>query len=876
MTTFKKNKTEKNSEASLEKKRTRSYNMIFIAISLAILGSLGLTFIIQMDLHPGWEFNIGDYPAEANYLLASNKDILCYSDSYGYDAPQKLNPDPQWGGVFLLNRITGVPKAQRTDFGGPIKYASEIIDVDGDGTNDFLIDVATVGDEWVPEENGRNYDLDIIENGFTNKIISGKDLTDVGGVNTFSKQEIFDVVALDNLTDFKEDLICLEKHNVSGDRFESSYLMYLRSYFINGTMVKNLTLNPGADIGHDSNDSPLPKIELFKHNGINQLLFANETFFVLYNLTSPDFLENVIYEYNFTDSNNPLNNFEIIEDLDGDGTREIILVNQTGDKSSQVCILNGSSGEKLYNFSQSFIDNFRAAYITEIGNSVSGTYVAFDFHTYEDSLNTKIYKLTQSEGNSVYNRTYKEQYMLNSLTITVLRGDLNADNINEIAFYNIEPSTTMATDYVYVYDFVNNLLISRLDLNTEIRYINSIDDFDGDDKADLLLQRWGAITAAASSDPQPMFLSSAFPLGLGLPTFILLIVFLIISALLLIVFVRKFRFSMEPLKEKVRAGFKEKKITIFTITISVVLIVMVFIFFLSMLNVTKSTLIMGTWATEMSVYTILVMIIWFGLLTLTAAVYNMFSPYFAYFFIRLRDLLFKTSKAYDNEIIILDLKGRTKLGLVSKIKRVLVPLFLSLSIGFYVYNNIAPLFGYKTNLEGVTGDAFGRFLGGYMFYCILPLILSFLIFGFFNAGNYLLDDAGIVYIREPTKYRKPSDVEPISYWTQSIVKGFAGLSALVTFFQFIIGLDMGSVITGQGGIVDLIIPFLLGIIFYGLPFLTGFSYILLAQELMDFSTNYNSKRLYKIMDKKYDTRPREIKVPPSAPDEVSESEQTGF
>jgi hypothetical protein len=257
------------------------------------------------------------------------------------------------------------------------------------------------------------------------------------------------------------------------------------------------------------------------------------------------------------------------------------------------------------------------------------------------------------------------------------------------------------------------------------------------------------------------------------------------------------------------------------------------------------------------------MVVWFGLLTLRAAIYNLFAPYFAYIFIKLRALFFKVSRAYTNEFYVMDLKERKKLGTFSKLKRVIVPLLLSLAIGFFAYNYLAPFFGYNTTFATFSISEFGSFIVGYMLLCILPLILSFLAFSFFNSGNYLLDDAGIVYYREPKRYRKPADVEPVSIWAQSLVKGAAGISTLITFIEFAITLDVQTMIS-QSGEGMLLLMVILLIIFWGLPFITGFAYILLAEELMDFSTEYNNKRLYKLMEKGgIDATPRKITIEPS-------------
>ena len=47
--------------------------------------------------------------------------------------------------------------------------------------------------------------------------------------------------------------------------------------------------------------------------------------------------------------------------------------------------------------------------------------------------------------------------------------------------------------------------------------------------------------------------------------------------------------------------------------------------------------------------------------------------------------------------------------------------------------------------------------------------------------------------------------------------------------------------------------------FWGNPFITSFSYILLAEEVMELSINTNVNKFYKIMEKKgYDVNPRNL------------------
>ena len=140
------------------------------------------------------------------------------------------------------------------------------------------------------------------------------------------------------------------------------------------------------------------------------------------------------------------------------------------------------------------------------------------------------------------------------------------------------------------------------------------------------------------------------------------------------------------------------------------------------------------------------------------------------------------------------------------------------------------------------------------------MILSFIIFSFLIAGNYLLDDAGIAFYRESNKYRIPGDIEPISIWAQSLIKGIAGISALLAFAGFFLTVDFSGFFSLEEGIIFFIFGvFLVFVMFWANPFITAFSYMLLAQDVMELSHDKNVAKLYKIMEKKgYDTKPRDL------------------
>ena len=202
---------------------------------------------------------------------------------------------------------------------------------------------------------------------------------------------------------------------------------------------------------------------------------------------------------------------------------------------------------------------------------------------------------------------------------------------------------------------------------------------------------------------------------------------------------------------------------------------------------------------------------------------------------------------------------RKEINIITQIKRIILPLLLSITVGFFIYNSFAPPLGFSQGFEQFGSVEFFSFMIGYMQLCLLPMVLSFLLFSFFISGTILCDDAGIVYFKESKKQRIPGDIEPISVWAQSMVKGFAGLSALITFGSFFQAVDFSGFFA-----IDNISFLIFGILivfvmFWGAPFLTGFSYILLAGEVMEYTVDHNAQKLYRMMAKNgYDIKPHKL------------------
>ncbi|MFX1495062.1 MAG: hypothetical protein ACFFBZ_12320, partial [Promethearchaeota archaeon] len=389
-------------------------------------------------------------------------------------------------------------------------------------------------------------------------------------------------------------------------------------------------------------------------------------------------------------------------------------------------------------------------------------------------------------------------------------------------------------------------------LNTEYHSssILTIDDFDGDGKKDYILSGDDRIIALSSRKEMGLWLSPLFPLGL--PLFIILSILLVLGIIIAVVWGKRLSYQ--------RKNIKEHKLTVFVNTIAIILVSLFFVLFLILMNIFNNTLISGSNNTEIVITFLIVIIVWYGALPLNAALYNRFAPQFAFIFIKLRNLFFKVSRSYHHEILILDMEDRREIGLTIQVKRLILPLLLSIAVGFYAYNTLAPILDLPQSFEVFGSTEFFDFIRGYMLCCVLPMILSFLVFAFFISGNFLLDDAGVVYFRQNKKFRQPGDIEPISIWAQSIIKGIAGISALITFSSFLTTIDFSGFFGEEGDPFMFFFGILVVVVMFGgIPFLTGFSYILLAGEIMEVSMEKNVNKLYKFMENKgYDIKLRKI------------------
>ncbi len=838
---------------------SRPINRILVAASFIIFGVFGMIFLTQMELQPGWAWEdiLDTYPIEITPLKGEDingdgiSEIIAFADIRGTDRPERYT-NLQYGGVYCLDGSNGNLFWLR-EYNGPVRKLFPVMDVDGDGIKDYFISKSSVSPNWTVQ-NG-HYDPDFYLNLCTNLIINGSDGEDLPipfvGVFNYTNFYIHDLISLNDgfdAFDDREDLILLEGemydfYNPWDDRWDLNYAFNISSYLINGTRTKTISAFNGTVFEH----SNFPKLEPFEHSGQSHMLYLDSRSIILLNTSASNFLSPV---YNIPLTKD-INDYLIIEDLNLDNIPELLTTRWDGN----VSLRDGSDGSLIREFSfPPTTGEVRLDYVHSPEGDGLAYFVLNVGYWYGE--NEPREKLIQIFSIDLTSQEVIWEHSIQGFEIEaevyVLNEDMNGDLIDEIIFFE-RYMPLIGLSEVRRYRLINFITHEDLQiLNTEYHSnsVLTIDDFDGDGKKDYVLSGDDRIIALSSRKEMGLWLSPIFPLGL--PLFIILAILLVLGIIIAAVWGKRLSYQ--------RKNIKQHKLTVYVNTLAIVLISLFFVLFLILMNIFNNTLISGSNNTEIVITFLIVIIIWYGALPLTAALYNRFAPQFAFIFIKLRDVFFKVSRSYHHEIIVLNMEDRKETGLTIQVKRLILPLLLSIAVGFYAYNTLAPLLGLPQTFEVFGSSEFFDFIRGYMLCCVLPMILSFLVFAFFISGNFLLDDAGVVYFRQNKKYRQPGDIEPISIWAQSIIKGIAGISALITFTSFLTTVDFTGFFGEDGDPFMFFFGILVVVVMFGgIPFLTGFSYILLAGEIMELTTEKNVSKLYKFMEKEgYDTKPRKI------------------
>jgi hypothetical protein len=719
-----------------KKDETHPVNFILLAISLLIFGILGMAFITQMELIPGWMWGSREENSPIQYRIQRIDDItgdgapdIVARADMRYCHEQGCEQSPHFGGVYLIDGKSGL-SINKTEYENPVRNLFQITDINNNGIKDYLVDIAKVEDDWMPQNESNSMRVNVIPNNFSNFFIDGKNLNviniETGDFVNITNNYIHSVISFENLNDEIPDFIFLEAQYSYALK---NYILNLTTYFTNGTKIESSFVDYYYD---REGEFITPALEFFEYNGEQQVLLITHGFISILNTSSDAFLTPIYVEPILSGAEN----YGVIEDINSDGISEIVTISWNGN----ISIFNGMNGALMHSFQEDTNEGYVELKVIP-SNEDGEAYILVSKEIHEiKEFKAYVYSVRETEVNEVW--FYNEIYYENSPRLYILEESFDGDTVYELLLWNeyLPFLSQNAVQRYHIISFLSNTELALLNIDYHSDNVITINDFDGDGKKDYAVDG-DRIAALSTSKPTGIWLSSEFPLGI--PLFIILCICLIIGVGILARNARRIKITKDRLK-KTRLAISVNIIVIALMTLSIIM-------FLMQLNIFNRTLITGEDMTGITVIYISITIIWYGLLPLTAAVYNGFAPQFAYFFIKLRQAFFKISKSYDHDILVEDMGDRQNLSTIVRLKRIVLPLLLSIAVAFYSYNTLAPLLGYPQGFETFGSSQFFEFIIGYNLLCLLPMILTFLIFSFFISGNFLLDDAGIIYYQKIQK-----------------------------------------------------------------------------------------------------------------------------
>jgi hypothetical protein len=268
--------------------------------------------------------------------------------------------------------------------------------------------------------------------------------------------------------------------------------------------------------------------------------------------------------------------------------------------------------------------------------------------------------------------------------------------------------------------------------------------------------------------------------------------------------------------------------------------------------------------------------IFFMMIPLTAGIYLLLSPITSDGIVALNQIRFakragleaaiKKEEIKDVEkiaktnyqILFIPPFGRKERGSVV-IGRLLGVIALGLAIGLNVHDLWFTYSGatLPTSIDSLTDPNFGIYMSGLFTFLIVPGILAIPIFFWLLPTSWLLDDAGVVFYAKRLNSRRPEDVERVGGWFSNYLKGFLGISALVSYARFIIE----SPILASEGIVGT--PDVTAVFFFtfGFPIISGFAIGCVALVMHEFTLPRNAQYLYKrLSDRKVAFHKSEIQI----------------
>lgn len=239
---------------------------------------------------------------------------------------------------------------------------------------------------------------------------------------------------------------------------------------------------------------------------------------------------------------------------------------------------------------------------------------------------------------------------------------------------------------------------------------------------------------------------------------------------------------------------------------------------------------------------------------------------------KIYDLINKRHKRKDYRVIIIDMEEKSYVSAFLRIKRMLLPILISFTIGTAIYQGLGPngaLFNAlyplidrpltnPENLGIITENMVNPKevwieIGKFARYCVIPMIITYLATTILFPGAWILDDAGVCFYQKSMKKRDISDIDSISKFFLNMISGLFGFTAIVSFVQLFIPMltRIDELIINLQTMTDL--PPILGVlVLIGalviFPFFAGILLMTATQQIMEKNYAKNVLRLHTKME----------------------------
>ncbi|MHA1792640.1 MAG: hypothetical protein ACTSVI_08350 [Promethearchaeota archaeon] len=310
-------------------------------------------------------------------------------------------------------------------------------------------------------------------------------------------------------------------------------------------------------------------------------------------------------------------------------------------------------------------------------------------------------------------------------------------------------------------------------------------------------------------------------------------VFLVLGIVLLILFmVLTSKYLKHKTEEQRKKKISAKKLV--GLLSVVILFTAILVYSLSLLTDLMKIVPTGTQLHGRLVVTLIFSVVFFfGSIPFIMGLWYKTSPNTAVkLIIKLFTLFNRRKKNRISEIIVTEIYQETSLWVT--FKRAINGMIFTM---FMIFSVAIPLFSFISRqpftLEVPEGiQPMIIYISFFFMVMFIPFVITPIIFSWALPPAWLLDDVGVVFFKKNVKKRIPLQIQSVSSWFLSFVKGLVGTSALYTYFYYVLrNIDNLAVIYALTSNEMVVIKS--AMLFLGLPFsgsILMFFILILFQE----------------------------------------------